>query len=129
MTTAKRKAPANNIPPDAFAMLTANPPTEEEKAQWMENMRQSNRDRLYFDSIREQVLAEHGDCWIAAFAPDWIPAYAGMTTSWAFAAPYRAAAFAGALACGFGSSRLTLRTPRTPSMRVNRRESCSMLAT
>lgn len=75
MTTAKRKAPASNIPPDAdpgvppdaFAMLMANPPTEEEKAQWLENMRQSNRDRLYLDSIREQVLAEHGDCWIAAY--------------------------------------------------------------
>lgn len=75
MTTAKRKAPASNIPPDAdpgvppdaYAMLMADPPTEEEKAQWLENMRQSNRDRLYLDSIREQVLAERGDCWIAAY--------------------------------------------------------------
>lgn len=75
MTTTKRKAPASNIPPDAdpgvppeaYAMLMANPPTEEEKAQWLENMRQSNRDRLYLDSIREQVLAERGDCWIAAY--------------------------------------------------------------
>ena len=41
MTTTKRKATASNIPPDAdpgvppdvFAMLMANPPTEEEKAQ------------------------------------------------------------------------------------------------
>lgn len=75
MTTTKRKATASNIPPDAdpgvppdvFAMLMANPPTEEEKAQWLENMRQSRSDDLYLDGIRERVLAEHGDCWIAAY--------------------------------------------------------------
>ena len=75
MTTTKRKATTSAIPPDAdpgvppelHAMLMANPPTEEEKAQWLENMRQSERDRLYLDGIREQVLAEHGDCWIAAY--------------------------------------------------------------
>ena len=75
MTTTKRKATASNIPPDAdpgvppdvFAMLMANPPTEEEKAQWLENMRQSRLDHLYLDSVRERVLAEHGDCWIAAY--------------------------------------------------------------
>lgn len=75
MTTTKRKATASNIPPDAdpgvppevHAMLMANPPTEEEKAQWLENMRQSRSDYLYLDGIRERVLAEHGDCWIAAY--------------------------------------------------------------
>lgn len=48
-------------------MLMANPPTEEEKARWLENMRQSERDYLYLDGIRERILAEHGDCWIAAY--------------------------------------------------------------
>ena len=32
-----------------------------------ENMRQSRIDHLYFDSVKERVLAEHGDCWIAAY--------------------------------------------------------------
>lgn len=75
MTTTKRKSTASNIPPDAdpgvppdvFAMLMANPPTEEEKAQWLADMRQSRSDDLYLDGIRERVLAEHGDCWIAAY--------------------------------------------------------------
>ena len=75
MTTTKRKATASSIPPDAdpgvppdvHALLMANPPSEEEKAQWLENMRQSRRDDLYLDSIKERVLAEHGDCWIAAY--------------------------------------------------------------
>lgn len=75
MTTTKRKATASNIPPDAdpgvppdvFAMLMANPPTEEEKAQWLADMRQSRSDDLYLDGIRERVLAERGDCWIAAY--------------------------------------------------------------
>ena len=75
MTTTKRKATASNIPPDAdpgvppdvFAMLMANPPTEEEKAQWLADMRQSRLDHLYLDSVRERVLAEHGDCWVAAY--------------------------------------------------------------
>ena len=74
MTTTKRKATASNIPPDAdpgvppdvFAMLMANPPTEEEKAQWLADMRQSRSDDLYLDGIRERILAEHGDCWVAA---------------------------------------------------------------
>ncbi len=75
MTTTKRKPTASGVPPDAdpgvppdvHAMLMANPPTEEEKAQWLENMRRSDRDRRYLDGIREQVLAEHGDCWVAAY--------------------------------------------------------------
>ena len=75
MTTTKRKPAASGVPPDAdpgvppdaHAMLMANPPTEEEKAQRLEDMRQSRRDDLYLDSIKEEVLAEHGDCWIAAY--------------------------------------------------------------
>ena len=75
MTTTKRKPTPSGVPPDAdpgvppnvHAMLMANPPTEEEKAQWLENMRQSRRDDLYLDGIKAQVLAEHGDCWIAAY--------------------------------------------------------------
>ena len=55
------------VPPEAFAQIMANPPNEEQEAEWLEDLRQSRRDDLYLSSIKEHVLAKHGDCWIAAY--------------------------------------------------------------
>ena len=73
-TRKKRKADSGippdadpGVPPDVFARLMANPPTKEQQGQWLANLDQSRRDDLYLDGIKERILTEHGDCWIAAY--------------------------------------------------------------
>ena len=75
MATQRKQEPAPVIPPDAdpgvppeaFAQIMANPPTKEQEAEWLEDIRRMRRDNLYLDSIKERILAERGDCWIAAY--------------------------------------------------------------
>ncbi len=60
----------SGVPPDVFARLMANPPTGEQQAQWLADLKQSRRDGLYLNSIKDHILAEHGDCWIAAYGEE-----------------------------------------------------------
>lgn len=55
------------VPPEIFAQMMANPPTKEQEAQRLADLQQFHRDHKYLSSIRERVLTEHGDCWIAAY--------------------------------------------------------------